>query len=213
MGKSKRRNRRLELICEAHRHFLLADRNCHRSDSDRSWILFRRHSARFHGATSKPRDAQIHALRQFVRRLAVARRAWSASYSNSVAAPEQKMDAHFFINVVGNGARRGCGHRRQTRNSKGPPFRKIRTALGWPPFQHEISCLPFWPCWSINSVFWRFVFGTTACGVRLSANSDFNRALPNVPWRALPFRRCVCGSVGDAVCSASGAFFSSRIPH
>src|SRR5438552_16709050 len=91
------------LFCEARRRFLLADRHRHCGDSDRNSILFRRGGTRFHGATSKPHDAQFHAQRELVWRLALRSCRWIAPFRNRLAGPGQKMDANCFGDV--NGAR------------------------------------------------------------------------------------------------------------
>ena len=102
---------RRELICEARHRFVLAHRDRDRGDGDRSVISFRRQRARIHDAASKPCDAQFHALRQLIWRLAVACGSRISSPGVGVAPGQRRVDADFPRHAVSHDAG-GCGGNR-----------------------------------------------------------------------------------------------------
>lgn len=120
------------------------------------------------------------------------------------------MDARFFVDVAGNGDRRGCWHSHQTHGSKGPPVCEIGAALGWSTFQYEISRVSIRSRSSVDGVFWRFDFRAAPCRTRLFADTNSDRVLPNVPRRALLVRCCVRGRAGDSMCRNCLAIFATR---
>ena len=83
-------------------------------------------------------------------------------------APEQKMDADFFVDAGGDGDGRRCRHRDQTNDSKGPPICKIRASLERPAFQLQISRVSVRSRRGLDRVFWCFDFRTPSRRPRLS---------------------------------------------
>jgi len=120
------------------------------------------------------------------------------------------MDAHFFVDVAGNGDRRRYWHHHQTHDSKGPPVCEIGATLGRSAFQHEISCVSVGSRSSVDRLFRCFDFHTPPCRARLFADPNSDRALPNVPRRSLLIRCYVRSSAGDSMCLARLAFFRAR---
>ena len=127
-----------------------------------------------------------------------------------LAAPQQEMDAHFFVDAAGDGDRWDCRHRHQTHDSKGPPICEIGAALGRSAFQHEISRVSLRSRSGLDRIFWCLDLRAPPCRPRVSSNPDSDRVLPNVPWRALPVRCCVRSGTGNSMCCPDLAFFRAR---
>src|SRR4030095_16228045 len=99
------------------------------------------------------------------------------------------MDAHLFIDAVGDGDRRHCRHGHQAHDSAGSPLSEIGTALGWFAFQLEISCVSVRTCWRFDRVLWHFNYHAATYRPGMSPHSDTNWILTDVCRRPL-FVRC-----------------------
>ena len=149
----------------------------------------------FHHASSKPRDSQFHAVRQLVWELAFACGSWLVAVGNRVGTRQQKMDTHFFVNACGDGHRRSCWQRDQTRGAACTAISAIRAPLGRSALQLKISFISLRPRFCLDCVFWSADFCAATNRRGLSTYSDADWILADVSGSALPLRcRLCCGS-------------------
>ena len=88
----------------------------------------------------------------------------------------------------------------------------VKSELRWsgPRFMYQISRVSVRSRRGLDRIFWCFDFRTPSRRPRLSPHPDSDRALANVPWRALRFGRCLRGSPGDHMRCRRLAFFRAR---
>ena len=198
---------RLGTNCEALRRFLLAHRDHNSGDRNRSVISFRRQRARIHDAASKPCDAQFHALRQLIRRLAVACGSRISSPRLRMAPGQPRVDADFPRHAVSHAAG-GCGRNRdQRRRSTRAPVGAHRHTLGWAALQLEIRIpvVSIRTCWRVDRVLWRFTNRASARRPCVPPNPDSDRVLTDVHRRALSVRRRLRSSSWNVLRTYRGA--------
>ena len=154
-----------------------------------------------------PCDAQFHALRHPVRRLAVACGSRISFPWLGVAPGQRRVDADFPRHAVSH-AVGGCGRNRdQRRRSTRAPVGAHRHTLGRAALQLEIRIpvVSIRTCWGVDRVLCRSIYRASARRPCVPSNPDSDRILADVPRRPLSLRRRLRSGLGNFLRACRGA--------